>query len=170
MYRTGYGRARAKASLTNKISTYGIMAGLAPKTGRPKYISDYINKRSVGTLEIPLKPLEGLIYMEGNNPTRKYLLSKNPTGSGGVGKMMPNMRCCAAGTMTSLRPKMVNTVNVNNSNTGYVLNSIAEANVRNRVIAESQEHGLYGGPLLNSTPPTESNSNQSEQIIPHLSE
>lgn len=149
MYRTGHGRARAKASLTNKISTYGIMAGLAPKTGRPKYLSDYINSRSVGTLEIPLRPLEGLMYMEGNNPTRKYLLSKNPVGSGGVGKMMPNMRCCGSGTMSTLRPKMVNTVNVNNSNTGYILNSVAEARLINKVRAESQ--GRYFGHSLTAT-------------------
>ena len=141
MYRTGYGRARAKASLTNKISTYGIMAGLAPGGGRPQYLSNYIKKRSTGKLVIPLNPLEGLLYMEGNNPFRKYLLSKNPAGSGGVGKMMPNMRCCASGTMTSLRPKMVNTVNVNNSNVGYVLNSVAESKVINRGV--SQVGGRY---------------------------
>lgn len=147
MRRTGYGRARSKDSLQNKISTYGIMGGLAPKVGRPKYMTDYINKRSTGTLEIPLKPIEGLLYMEGQNPLRKYLLSKNPAGSGGVGKMMPNMRCCGLGTRSTLRPKMVNTTNVNNSNVGYVPVSVAENKVRNTTNAQAQGR-VYGEPLV----------------------
>lgn len=119
MYRTVRGK-RSKGStkqLVNKISSYGIMAGLIPKRGLPN-ISRYINRHSTGKIVIPSAPDAGILYMQGANPMNKYMLSRNPVGSGGVGKMIPNIPCCSAKTLTILRPVMVNQTNVDNSDTG----------------------------------------------------
>jgi hypothetical protein len=122
MYRTVHGnRTRGSTNaLSRKISVYGIMGGLAPQMGRQKWLQDYINTRAGGRLDIPSSPYSGLLYMQGQNPKGKYMLSKNPVGSGGVGRMMPNMNCCGAGSMSILKPTRTNMVDVNNSNTGVV--------------------------------------------------
>lgn len=120
MYRTVRGnRARGSTNkLTRKISTFGIMGGLVPQRGLPAPLSRHINTKSIGQIVIPSKPVDGLFYMEGNNPMNKYLLSKNPVGSGGVGNMIPNIPCCSAGTLEILRPKPANLTDIDNSNVG----------------------------------------------------
>jgi hypothetical protein len=35
---------------------------------------------------IPLKPIPGLAHMKGDNPMGRYMLSRNPQCSGGVGR------------------------------------------------------------------------------------
>ena len=120
MYRTVRGkRTRGSTNkLTRKISTFGIMGGLVPQRGLPAPLSRHINTKSIGQIVIPAKPIDGLFYMEGNNPMNKYLLSKNPVGSGGVGNMIPNIPCCSTGTVDKLRPKPANLTDVDNSNVG----------------------------------------------------
>ena len=120
MYRTVRGnRARGSTNkLTRKISTFGIMGGLVPQRGLASPLSRHINTQSIGKIVIPSKPVDGLFYMEGNNPMNRYLLSKNPVGSGGVGKKIPNIPCCSAGTLEMLRPKPANVTDIDNSNVG----------------------------------------------------
>lgn len=120
MYRTVHGR-RTRGStnaMSRKISVYGIMGGLAPQLGKQQWLRDHIATKAGGKLEIPAAPYAGLLYMQGQNPRGKYMLSKNPAGSGGVGRMMPNMHCCTHGSMSTLKPTRVNMVDVNNSRTG----------------------------------------------------
>ena len=70
--------ARMKASIVNKTSTFGIMGGLFNRkiSGRSSM------NRVTSRLEIPASAKEGYQYMLMHN-----LLSRNPLGSGGVGKM-----------------------------------------------------------------------------------
>jgi hypothetical protein len=67
-----------KASLVNKTSVYGIMGGLHHK--KNSGISS--NNRTTSRLVIPTGASAGLAYMRTHN-----LLSRNPLGSGGVGRM-----------------------------------------------------------------------------------
>ena len=120
MYRTVRGK-RTRGStkpLANKISSYGIMAGLVPQRGVSDHLTRHKNRKGISKLVIPSAPTPGLLYMQGDNPQKKYLLSKNPVGSGGVGKMIPNIPCCSAGTVDILRPTRVNLTDIDNSSTG----------------------------------------------------
>jgi hypothetical protein len=67
-----------RSSLTNKTSIFGIMGGLYTRkiSGRSSM------NRVTSRLEIPASAKEGYQYMKIHN-----LLSRNPLGSGGVGKM-----------------------------------------------------------------------------------
>ena len=67
-----------RASITNKTSIFGIMGGLYNRkiSGRSSM------NRVTSRLEIPASAKEGYQYMKIYN-----LLSRNPLGSGGVGKM-----------------------------------------------------------------------------------
>jgi len=67
-----------KASIVNKTSTFGIMGGLFNRkiSGRSSM------NRVTSRLEIPTEPDKAYAYMKKHN-----LLSKNPLGSGGVGRM-----------------------------------------------------------------------------------
>ena len=67
-----------RSSLTNKTSIFGIMGGLYNRkiSGRSSM------NRVTSRLEIPASAKEGYQYMKLHN-----LLSRNPLGSGGVGKM-----------------------------------------------------------------------------------
>jgi hypothetical protein len=67
-----------RASITNKTSIFGIMGGLYNRkiSGRSSM------NRVTSRLEIPAGAKEGYQYMKMHN-----LLSRNPLGSGGVGKM-----------------------------------------------------------------------------------
>jgi hypothetical protein len=67
-----------RASITNKTSIFGIMGGLYNRkiSGRSSM------NRVTSRLEIPAGSKEGYQYMKMHN-----LLSRNPLGSGGVGKM-----------------------------------------------------------------------------------
>ena len=82
----GAKRARNKPSVTNKTTIFGIMGGMAPLTGKPVSWQSNLQHKASNHLEIPLKPAPGLSYMQGNNKMGRYMLSKNPVGSGGVGR------------------------------------------------------------------------------------
>ena len=78
-------KARYVASISNRTSTFGIMGGIAPRSKIAANQSAMRNKaRNQQT--IPLKPVPGLHYMQGNNPMGRYMLSRNPQCSGGVGR------------------------------------------------------------------------------------
>ncbi|MDC1321197.1 hypothetical protein N8261_04480 [Flavobacteriaceae bacterium] len=77
-------KARYQQSISNQTSIFGIMGGLAPRIGK----TDVAVYR-----HILIKGGKGLPEVNGLSPTkqrdymmRKNLLSKNPLGSGGVGK------------------------------------------------------------------------------------
>jgi len=80
----GSKRARNTPSISNKTSVFGIMGGLAPRTG----------VRDVATYRhIQIKGSKGLPQLYGKTPQeqKQYLkqnklLSVNPLTSGGVGK------------------------------------------------------------------------------------
>ena len=80
----GSKRARSTPSISNRGSIYGIMGGLAPRTG----------VSNVGTYRhIVIKGGQGLPQLNGKSPTyqKNYLfannlVSVNPVSSGGVGK------------------------------------------------------------------------------------
>ena len=91
MRRTIHG-ARTKggsvAKLTNNTLIFGIMGGLAPM--RNIKASTHVGYR-VGDArmhqDIPLDHKRGLVYMMGQNPMGKYMLSRNPQCAGGIGRM-----------------------------------------------------------------------------------
>ena len=78
-------RARNVASLTNQTTIYGIMGGLAPRA-RIMANQSAIRNKARNQQTIPLKPIPGLAYMKGGNPMGRYMLSRNPQCSGGVGR------------------------------------------------------------------------------------
>ena len=75
-------RVSRKASLSNQITHFGIMGGLSNSR-----VATHTN-RATNTLRIPKPAAAGLQFMRMHN-----LLSKNPQGSGGVGKMVKNSPC-----------------------------------------------------------------------------
>jgi hypothetical protein len=78
-------RARNVASISNRTTIYGIMGGVAPRSRIAANQSAMRNKaRNHQT--IPLAPAAGLAYMKGDNPSGRYMLSRNPQCSGGVGR------------------------------------------------------------------------------------
>ena len=106
----GSKKARNISSVTNKISIYGDIGGLIPSSNR-KVIND-TSRRNKGTNNI-FMPVPGLgpagdvtiagvvvpppansgttgrAYMMGQNPTGRYMMSRNPACSGGVGRRPP---------------------------------------------------------------------------------
>ena len=78
-------RARNAASISNRTSIFGVMGGVAPRSRIAANQSAMRNKaRNHQT--IPLAPAAGLRYMQGDNPSGRYMLSRNPQCSGGVGR------------------------------------------------------------------------------------
>ena len=82
----GSKRARNKPSIANNTNIFGDMGGMAAQTGTPVNMHSNLQQRANTHLEIPKDPTEGLKYMQGDNPQHRYMLSKNPQGSGGVGR------------------------------------------------------------------------------------
>jgi len=80
----GSKRARSTPSISNKTSIFGIMGGLAPRTG-VRDVAAYRHIQIKGGKGIPqlngLTPAQQQLYLEQNK-----LLSVNPLTSGGVGK------------------------------------------------------------------------------------
>ena len=72
------GKGRYNASRANQTSHFGIMGGLRPMTNGPRVLSN----RGRSQQTIPLSPARGLAYMQKHD-----ILSKNPAGSGGIGRM-----------------------------------------------------------------------------------
>ena len=82
-YMQGSKRARNTPSISNKTSVFGIMGGLAPRTG---------NMNSGIYRHILIKGSRGLPHLNGKTPEQQQLymkqnklLSRNPLTSGGVG-------------------------------------------------------------------------------------
>ena len=97
----GTKRARNVQSITNRTSIYGVMAGLTPMTGKTTSVRSALQLGGNQTLSIPhpgLGPAPGgcpggtigRAYMMGcvtaGNAQGRYMLSKNPACSGGVGR------------------------------------------------------------------------------------
>ena len=80
----GSKRARNTPSISNKTSVFGIMGGLAPRTG-VRYVATYRHIQIKGSKGLPQlygkTPQEQKQYLKQNK-----LLSVNPLTSGGVGK------------------------------------------------------------------------------------
>ena len=79
-------KARNTASITNSTCIYGIMGGLAPRVGNNGNQSVYRAIQTRGAKGLPAQYQkcgpETVNYLRRNN-----LLSVNPQGSGGVGRM-----------------------------------------------------------------------------------
>ena len=71
------GKGRYNASRANQTSHFGIMGGLVPQTG----IANVQSRRGTSMQTVPLEARPGLRYMRAHD-----ILSKNPMGSGGVGR------------------------------------------------------------------------------------
>jgi len=84
-YMQGSKRARHTPSISNQTSIYGIMGGLASRTGVSN-VATYNHIRIKGGQGLPelngKTPTYQKNYMKANN-----LLSVNPLGAGGVGRM-----------------------------------------------------------------------------------
>ena len=91
--RRGYASAY-NSSRSNQITHFGDMDGLAPLTGTGVTWRSNIQKHAKLYQDIPSKPTPGLFYMQGNNPMGRYMLSKNPACSGGVGVPRRHLAGC----------------------------------------------------------------------------
>jgi len=82
----GSKRARNVQSIANNTNIFGIMGGLIPTNGVDQSVRFAQQNRGTTVSVVPypinLNPRASKKYMERNN-----LLSVNPEGSGGVGKM-----------------------------------------------------------------------------------
>ena len=79
-------KARYVASITNRTTIFGIMGGLSNSVGVLAANQSAIRNKAANQQSIPLAPAAGLRYMQGNNPSGRYMLSRNPQCSGGVGR------------------------------------------------------------------------------------
>ena len=80
----GSKKARNTPSIANKTSVFGIMGGLAPRTGTSN-VSVYRHLQMKGSRGLPQLYGKPIDYQKNYLKTNK-LLSVNPLGSGGVGK------------------------------------------------------------------------------------
>ena len=80
----GSKRARNTPSIANKTSVFGIMGGLAPRTGTSD-VAVYRHQQIKGSRGLPQLYGKSVDYQKTYLKTNK-LLSVNPLGSGGVGK------------------------------------------------------------------------------------
>ena len=92
-------RVRNIQTTTNSIKIYGIMGGLIPSANR-QIVNDAARRnKGANNINIPLPGLgpppsnapagassAAIAYMMGQNPTGKYMLSRNPACSGGVNR------------------------------------------------------------------------------------
>ena len=96
-------RVRNVQSLTNQTKNYGIMGGLVPSVARSPSNQAAIRNKAANSINIPTPGLgptgtnvfgsppvnsgtEARAYMMGQNPTGRYMMSRNPACSGGVGR------------------------------------------------------------------------------------
>ena len=80
----GSKKARNTPSIANKTSIFGIMGGLAPRTGTTN-VAVYRHQQIKGSRGLPQLYGKPIDYQKKYLKTNK-LLSVNPLGSGGVGK------------------------------------------------------------------------------------
>ena len=76
------GRARNISSIMNRTDVLGSMAGSPSTVGRSRNVSDAIRSRASNARLIPSGVVAARAYLLANN-----LLTRNPAGSGGVGKI-----------------------------------------------------------------------------------
>jgi hypothetical protein len=95
--RTQHGRARGNGKRVNQTCHFGIMGGLVPLTGVPLAHRSYVQKHATTHLTIPPGCEAGRRWMQGRNPYRKYLLSRNPVGAGRVDVIKKSRRKCGCG-------------------------------------------------------------------------
>jgi hypothetical protein len=74
------GKAKNNASRSNQTTHFGVMGGLVPSTNVAQGVKRFRLRRGRNQQTIPLKPAPGLHYMKDHD-----ILSRNPTGSGGIG-------------------------------------------------------------------------------------
>jgi hypothetical protein len=91
--RRGYAAAY-NPSRSNQITIYGDMGGLAPLTGKGVSWRGNLQKHATMHNTIPPGAAAGLLYMQGNNPMGRYMLSRNPACSGGVGVPRRHLAGC----------------------------------------------------------------------------
>ena len=72
------GRAKNNSSRANQTSHYAVMGGIAPQRG----VRRFMLRRARNKQTIPALPKPGLEYMRDHD-----ILSRNPVGSGGIGRM-----------------------------------------------------------------------------------
>ena len=86
--RVMHGRASSIDSQTHNIKNgWGIkVGGLAIQTGTPVNHRSNIQKNGNNKIVIPRASGPALAYMMGGNPQKRYMLSKNPQCSGGIGR------------------------------------------------------------------------------------
>jgi hypothetical protein len=85
-YMSGTKRAASTPSISNNTKIFGDMAGNVSTRGKPWYLARYIRSR---TLE--RDPTWGMAPADAKNYMfNRGTLSKNPLGSGGVGRTQPN--------------------------------------------------------------------------------
>jgi hypothetical protein len=85
-----------RASMANQTSHLGIMGGLAK--GRTSGAS---GNRATNKLVIPRGAAKGLAYMQMHG-----ILSRNPQGSGGVGKVVKSKPCNCKGSKHNIKEKI----------------------------------------------------------------
>ena len=97
-------RVRNIQSTTNSIKIYGVMGGLIPSANR-RIVNDSARRnKGANNMIIPVPGLGApgsgapagassvaVAYMMGQNPTGRYMLSRNPSCSGGVGRKPVNI-------------------------------------------------------------------------------
>jgi len=85
-----HGRASSIDSQTNNTKNgWGMkIGGLAIQTGTPVNHRSNIQKNGNNKIVIPRASGPALIYMMGANPQGRYILSRNPQCSGGVGRRL----------------------------------------------------------------------------------
>lgn len=76
------GRARNISSIKNRTDVLGSMAGTPSTVGKNRNVSDAIRSRASGARLIPTGVVAARAFLLANN-----LLTRNPVGSGGVGKV-----------------------------------------------------------------------------------
>ena len=103
----GSKKARNINSVTNRTSIYGDLGGLVTTVGRRSSNRSAIRNKGTNNIVMPVPGLgpagdvtiagvvvpvpansgtTGRAYMMGQNPTGRYMMSRNPACSGGVGR------------------------------------------------------------------------------------
>ena len=138
-----------RASMSNQISHFGIMGGLYNRkiSGRSSM------NRVTSRLEIPAGAASGLRYMKMHN-----LLSRNPLGSGGVGRMFNNRpRGSGLGSRSTTSDKSV-------SNLGSELGK-HEEKVKGEDIYDTTNPAIPNGDCGSASAPTCFCANNSTGIV-----
>ena len=73
--------ARSKATITNNTNCFGVMGGLAPQNGINAKALSPSRRRARNQQTLSVNPALGKLQLMERN-----ILSRNPPGSGGVGK------------------------------------------------------------------------------------